>query len=79
VIDSNSIVDERNLSSALLFGCEKCTGPLIPISECLVCKRTIFRRCIKCDLVKKTGNHENCFLALNYFFYYKKSPSKVET
>ena len=75
LIDSDSFIDERTLTSALLFACEKCDGPLIPISGCLVCKKTVFRKCIKCDLIKKVGNHDNCFLLLSYFLYFKKSPT----
>jgi len=52
--------DVSNLSKNLFYACSFCEGALIPESICAVCKRTIIRKCAKCDRVCEMKDHESC-------------------
>jgi hypothetical protein len=52
--------DRSRLAKMVFFSCEKCSGPLIPISSCEVCQKTSFRKCLKCGWKIISGSHDSC-------------------
>ena len=58
--------DRSSLEKILFFSCEKCSGPLIPISECKICHKTSFRKCRRCGSKTTSGNHTSCECLVNY-------------
>lgn len=59
-IDSSMTVDRMRLSiyndvvKKLFFICEICDGALVPISTCVLCKKTISRKCVGCGIKVST-------------------------
>ena len=56
----NKVPHKSILAKMVFFSCEKCCGPLIPVSDCKVCQKTSFRRCVKCGWKITSGNHDSC-------------------
>jgi hypothetical protein len=65
LIEQKLHIDGNSLAMDVLFACHKCDGPLVPSSECTVCKRTSLRKCAKCGHEVPHGHHQSCeFLIL---------------
>lgn len=59
-IEQKSIFDGNPLVKTILFVCNDCDGPLAPSSSCIVCKRTLKRKCTKCGVEVEYGTHSAC-------------------
>jgi hypothetical protein len=59
-IEQNSFFDGNPLVKTILFICNDCDGPLAPSSSCIVCKRTLQRKCTKCGVEIQYGKHVSC-------------------
>lgn len=55
-----SLADNKKIIKSILFACEKCNGPLVPNSICIVCKKTSIRNCQNCGIKEESGNHVYC-------------------
>ena len=53
-------IDGKTLIKNILFICDKCEGPLVPASNCIVCKRTLLRKCTSCGNQLQNSPHESC-------------------
>lgn len=52
--------DRNSLAKSILFSCSQCCGPLVPIADCHVCKKTSVRKCVRCNFENESINHEYC-------------------
>ena len=60
-IANQSLSYERStLARNILFACEDCDGPMVPISHCIICKKTSHRRCVKCASKVRLDIHKSC-------------------
>lgn len=59
-------VDGKNLSKNIFYACSVCEGSLIPEAICTICKRTSIRKCVKCNHVCETLNHESCRILMSF-------------
>jgi len=55
--DSN---EKSHSSQDILYACAYCGGPIVPISNCVVCKKTDFRVCTVCNQFAEMHLHEKC-------------------
>lgn len=53
-------MDEKMLTNEIFFACQNCSGPLIPSSICVVCRKSLMRTCRKCGTQKSFGSHLLC-------------------
>jgi hypothetical protein len=60
LVHLKNIQDRDILAKSVLFFCEKCHGPLVPIAQCHVCKKTSHRQCVQCYFQKISGKHDSC-------------------
>ena len=59
--ENHSLNYERStLARSILFACEDCDGPMVPISHCIICKKTSHRRCVKCASKIRLDIHKSC-------------------
>jgi hypothetical protein len=52
--------DRNNLAKSILFGCERCCGPLVPIADCQICQKASMRQCVECKFQVVSGKHDSC-------------------
>ena len=55
-----------SLSKSLFYACTICSGPLVPESYCVFCKKTALRKCTKCNHIQSISNHESCRHLLSF-------------
>ena len=55
-----------SLSKSLFYACTVCSGPLVPESYCVFCKKTALRKCTKCNNIQSISNHESCRHLLSF-------------
>lgn len=67
--------DRNSLAKSILFSCQHCSGPLVPIAECQVCKKPSIRQCVKCSLEIFSGKHDVC---KNLIIYAKFSTKRFQ-
>lgn len=68
----------NTLVKNVYFACIKCDGPLVPSSQCTVCKKTSYRRCVSCTNEIPTGNHDSCNYLVLLGSLRSKTHSEVE-
>ena len=56
----------NNLSNTILYACSSCDGPLVPITNCVFCKKAVTRKCMKCNKTNNFGSHELCEILIHY-------------
>ena len=56
----------KNFSKNIFYACSICDGSLIPEAQCTICKRTSIRKCVKCEHICETLNHESCKLLMSF-------------
>jgi|GEM_PF-3778834 len=59
-IKQKSLHDGNPLVKTILFVCNECDGPLAPSSSCIVCKRTLKRKCTRCGEEVQYSKHVSC-------------------
>ena len=80
-IENHSQFYQRSiLARNILFACEDCDGALIPSAQCVVCKKTSSRICVKCSSKVRLDWHKSCeCLILVAFMQTRKSHEVLKT
>ena len=58
--------DEADLSRSIFYACNVCEGPLIPIANCVFCKRASVRTCAACNGIREIQHHEPCKILVSF-------------
>lgn len=58
-------VKDKDLQN-IFYSCTTCQGPLIPVSNCIFCKRSTMRKCTDCGALKKFSSHDSCKTLLSF-------------
>ena len=65
----NKIINHDNkneLSKKIFCICDTCKGPLVPIANCMCCKKASMRRCVICDGIREIQHHEPCKILVSF-------------
>ena len=57
--DKGKISHHEDVMKQLFYTCEKCDGAFIQTAACIVCKKTILRICIRCNVALELS-HFSC-------------------